>query len=153
MDYAVLTSEIQNDPLARGYAGMTDAERLASLRAVNRTKLTSPYMITDRGVINAFANPVDGETCMQGIEAASQSNPLVARAIKWMQPANGGLDIGDVKTHAIIDVLSGAGAITAEAATTLKAIAQVVCSRAEELGIADVELGHLESARTMLGGA
>jgi len=38
----ILENEIVNDPLARGYSGMTDAELLTSLNAVNRT-----FNITD----------------------------------------------------------------------------------------------------------
>lgn len=38
MSYAILRSEIQSDPLTRGYAGMTDIQVADSLNTVDRTR-------------------------------------------------------------------------------------------------------------------
>lgn len=45
MDFVILHDELINDPLARGYAGMTDAQAAASLNTVNRQR--------ERGVVPA----------------------------------------------------------------------------------------------------
>jgi len=46
----ILEDEIANDPLVRGYSGMTDAELLTSLNATDRTKSVidlSPEVVND----------------------------------------------------------------------------------------------------------
>src|SRR6056297_877635 len=59
MDYAKLTAELTDDPLGRGYAGMTDAEAEASLNTADREVQTT----VPAGVLHqAMDNLVDANS-------------------------------------------------------------------------------------------
>jgi hypothetical protein len=85
------------------------------------------YMLTERGVFKAFANPADAETVMQTLEAVAAANPadvpigpVVKRALKWMQPNNGGVDVGNAALRQVLD-----GILQPSHAATIKALAEV----------------------------
>jgi len=155
--YAVLIPELQDDPLSRGYAGMTDAEALAVRRDANRTRVFEAR-ITELGIIKsiteATGDPANGEGFMQALEAVGAGMPLIKRMLKWLQPGAPGLDMGDPHVRGTLDLLAstpGTG-ITTAAVAAVKATAEAACSRAEELGIPDVGRGHIKSARELIAG-
>jgi len=157
VDYDVLIPELHDDPLGRGYVGMSDAEALASLRTTNRTRVFESR-ITELGIVKAITEAtgfaINGEEFMQALEAVGESQPLVKRMIKWLQPGDPGLDMGDPHVRGTLDLLAftpGTG-ITTAAVAAVKATAEASCSRAEELGIPDVGTGHIKSARELIAG-
>lgn len=79
-----------------------------------------PRLIGELGVLDLFEDPEDGETVMQKLEAVAQSNALVARALKWMQPLAPGLPIGKVSVRTMLDQLHAAGVFTDVEHATLK---------------------------------
>lgn len=81
-------------------------------------------LITERTVFAAFADPAEGETVLQSLEAAAQSNAVIARAIQWLKPGEGGLDIGHPSARAMLDSLQQAGVLTASQVTTIKALGE-----------------------------
>lgn len=151
MDYSILIAELTNDPLSRGYSAMTAAQVVASLRTANRTQLVPDSNYTAKGLFGLIPDPADAETFMVGLEAAAESNPVVERALKWLEPAQGGIDVGHPTTRAMLDSLVTAGAITSQSAALVKAAGERLVSRAVELGIPEVLDGHVVSARELMG--
>ncbi len=45
-----------------------------------------PLRISELGLLALYADPVQGETVLQTIEAVAQSNPVIKRVLKFMQP-------------------------------------------------------------------
>jgi hypothetical protein len=78
----------------------------------------------ERGILAAFADPAHGEAFLQGLEAAGQTNPIVRRMVKWLGPGASGIDVGLPATRAMLDLLVAGSAVTAEAAATVKALAE-----------------------------
>jgi hypothetical protein len=81
-------------------------------------------MLTERGVVAAFADPTDGEAVLQSLESVADVNPLVKRALDWLTPANGGVDFGEAATRGMLDALQVAGVLTSTQVLTLKATAE-----------------------------
>lgn len=154
MDYPTLIAEIKTDPLNRGYASMTADAILSSLRAASSVRVVESRL-TELGIIKAVTeatgDPAQGETFMQALEAIGESQSLVKRMLKWLQPGDPGLDMGDPHVRSTLDALVAAG-LSAPAVTAIKAVAEVPCSRAEELGISDVGRGHIVSALQLIAG-
>ena len=114
----------------------TEALRLASTGAADlcaarcrqiAPKVTQPTMVTERSILNLYANPMDAETVMATIEAVAQSNPIVKRALKWLQPGADGLDVGDARMRELLTTPAQAGGVglSAELARPLLAAAEV----------------------------
>ncbi len=57
------------------------------------------------------------------------------------------LDLSLVDRMAMLDMLVHGGVLTAEDKTSLMALATVKISRAEELGLGAVKVGHVQNAR------
>ena len=45
-----------------------------------------PLRISELGLLALYANPMDGETVLQKIEAIAEVNPIIKRVLKFMQP-------------------------------------------------------------------
>lgn len=133
MTDADLLTAIDADTQAKALADAGDDAGCANrLRAVLPPVLVSRD-VTERGVYQALG-PAAAEAFLQGLEAVAAGdptaspprpgNPVVARALKWLEPAQGGLDVGSAATRAEIDQIVAAGAITADSAATVKALGE-----------------------------
>ena len=124
-----LKDEITNDPLARGYAGMTDEQVATSLNTADRSRnLTS----ISGSVIKAKI--VDAE--YDALTAGKKSELLSLLARDDLDPW--GFDANVIKN------------VFGNASATLAALAgerTESISRAEELGLGTVFQGHVEGAR------
>lgn len=80
--------------------------------------------ITERSLYAGFVDPAKAEEVLQRLEQAAASNPVVRRALKWLSPAEGGLDVGHVSVRAMIDTLVSASVLTPEQATTIKSLGE-----------------------------
>lgn len=129
-----LTEEIANDPLGIGYATMTAGELEGALNAKTRTRLVE--MRIGFGAIMSALGASAGAALLDTIEVAAVSNSPVKWAMRLLAADN--LDIGNLETRAQIDALAAAGVMTEAQATTLKALAEQPCSRAEELGVSAI---------------
>lgn len=80
---------------------------------------------TEKGIAKAFPDPVAGITVLVKIQAAADAGqPLLKYAAKWLDPSRGGLDFGDPTTRGELDMLAGAGVLTAEEVAVLKALGE-----------------------------
>lgn len=81
--------------------------------------LKSEAFYTELGIIAAFDDPVAGETLLQTLEAIGNSNAVVKRMLKWIQPGAPGIDFANSAVRANITALKDANALTTSQANTL----------------------------------
>jgi len=127
MTPAELKSLIESDAEATALANAGNDEACAVRCGVIAPKVLVPLRLGDINIISLFANPVDGETVCQTIEAVALQNPIVKRAWRWAEPGNPGLDVGDVRVRAMLVTptnLGGVGLTQEQAAPILAAAEQ-----------------------------
>ena len=126
---SVLSDEIANDPLGRGYAGMTNQEAADSLNAVNRTRIRAS---------------MSGDEVFQATDAAEFGALTDAKRALWLSfCARAAIDPGAAANVAFVKFIFGAGSATVSALATRRT---EVVSRAIELGIRSTA-GLVEDAR------
>lgn len=131
---------INGDPAAKALADAGDDSGCAARVSAIAARVTVSTLITERTVFAAFTSPFQGEEVLQRLEIAALSNAVVARAIRWLKPGEGGLDIGHHSTRAMLDALQGAEVLTAEQVMVIKA-----------LGEQPQAIHHLDVARVWRG--
>lgn len=143
MEYSKIKTEIAKVE----YEGMT------SQQIYDDWQTTSPVTdaeirITEIGMYDKL-NPTVAETILQKLLAASQNaalaplDKIVERALKWLEPAQGGIAPGNANTIALIDNLVTATVLTSEEGTALKALGTKPVTKAETLGLSGVEEKHI----------
>lgn len=146
MNYAVLTAEVQGDPLTLGYSGMTNAEVAASLNAVNRSRVSAVSM---RLVIR-WATRWD---VLYTLEVGANTGPPAVRklckgALAMLASSHvPEFDVTDPELQGMMAALVTAGTITQAMADDLVALGTETISRAEELGLPEVNHGHIFHVR------
>lgn len=130
MDFVILHDELINDPLARGYAGMTDAQAAASLNTVNRQR--------ERGVVPAH----------ELIDATAPADwaALTSAEKQRYQTLTGAgeVNVRSANVRSAFLAMFGAGTQTR---SNLAALQNEQVSRATELGLGTVYPGHVAMAR------
>lgn len=149
--YEVLIAELTDDPLGRGYAGMTDQEAAQSLNGIDRI-VADPSRKTFRELLRVQGMTVAG-VIYGKLKAAAVVDDGVALALAAAgdYSPDGGLDFSDPAAVAGIDALEAQQALTDTEADALKALGEKRVSRAEELGLGTVTDGHVGSARIRMG--
>ena len=125
-----LKDELINDPLVRGYAAMTDEEAAADLNTVYRTRNRTS---------------MTGDELFQQTDSEEWSGLTEAKQSQWL--AFCGRDSIDPFASANVALVQdifgfGAGTLIALNAARLESI-----SRADELGLGEVKIGHVQEAR------
>ena len=145
-DYLSLKNEIINDPLTRGYSGMTDQQIVDSLTLTVDRPIIHNVNIGSLGIMREIG-PTLGATILDKLEAAA----TVDSRLKWfMRELNtNGIDIGNAVTRATIDELVTNSVITATEGAALKGISEKMVSRAEEQGFTDLSDQIINNARIM----
>ena len=118
MDLAALKTEIETDPLGRGYSGMTDEEVAESMNTVNRTK-PRPTITGD----DAFA-------ATSATEFAALSDSKQQLWMAWC--ARQSIDPFQSANVAFVQWVFGSGSDTV---SELANVRQQPASRADELGL------------------
>ena len=129
MDYAVLKNELTTDPLARGYAGLTNQQVADNLNTVDRTR--------NRSVMT-------GKEVKDRIDTAEWAGRTDAQKQIVLALCNrDDLDPFGIDAQIFQDEM--AGATNTLAALTAYRVENV--SRAEELGLGVVTAANVDSAR------
>jgi hypothetical protein len=127
---AKLKAELTDDPLARGYSGMTDQQVLDSLneenRTVNRTSMTGSEVL----------NAVD--------QSEWNSRTDVQQQTVWNIVHLGDVNPFGIEAILITSAFSGAGGVTIAALASDRVN---TVSRATELGIGNISGGNIAHAR------
>jgi len=143
---ALLKSEIDSDPLGRGYSGMDDTAVAVDLNTAYRTK-KEPISSAELLAWSA------SDARLQNIKNAAENGATddlksLAQAAYLIVTRDGTtLDLNLADRVAMLDSLVAAGVLTAADRTSLDALATVSISRAEELAIGRVRAGDVIQAR------
>jgi hypothetical protein len=148
----ILSDELANDPLTRGYAGMTDVQAAADLNTVYRTRyrlLPTRDLLRwgfAREGLSKLADAANREGTFAGISDTNRAKAISAYAI-MTQGIDGSLDLDDPEVDSLIDELITAGIFVAQDKTDLQTRATENVSRATELGLSRVREGTVAQAR------
>ncbi|MEO0133061.1 MAG: hypothetical protein ABIK73_09070 [candidate division WOR-3 bacterium] len=155
--YQTLVQELQNDPLGFGYASMTNAQVAEILNAKTRKKIVQRFVS-----LRAIATVLTDEeyaAFKQVLSVAATQSPRVADMVAFLEMpcddsgTTGGIDFGNEQVRGFITQLCSAIENGEQIKNKLLGLAEVPCSRLEELGITEVvNEHHIESARKMMGG-
>lgn len=118
---------IESDSEARKLAESGAADLCAARCRAIAAKVTQETRVTELTILSLYANPIDGETVMQTIETVAESNPVVRRILKWLQPNAPGVDMGDSRVRKLLvaPVQAGGVGLSEEQARPLLAAAEV----------------------------
>ena len=140
MNIEQLKTELRNDPLARGYAGMTVQQVADSLNAVDR-QITRDALLSIESLVQRFGFAM-AKKLWQAIEAA---DPFLAKMLD-----RGVVNLNDPDVVVSINAIVGDAAKEASAASTLVGLTAVVVSRADEIGAGYVNWQDVTFARNLL---
>lgn len=142
----ILKTEIQNDPLARGYSLMSDQEIVDSINLKNRNKfveISSQELLAwsaNNGRLAKIKNAINN-----GADDVVKS--LAEAAYLLITRDDTSLDFNLTDRVAMLDALVSYAVLTPDDKTSLQALATVSISRAEELDIGLVRAGDVLQAR------
>jgi len=143
---AILKSEIDSDPLGRGYSGMDDTAVAVDLNTAYRTKKEP---ISSAELLAWSASGARLQNIKNAAEnGATDDLKSLAQAAYLIVTRDGTtLDLNLADRVAMLDSLVAAGVLTAADRTSLDSLATVSISRAEELSIGRVRAGDVIQAR------
>ena len=147
---SIVSDELANDPLARGYAGMTDVEATDDLnteyRDVNYPILLDAvnYAIRENGKWTEYSESAALQTV-----AGTYDNQSMH---EFMDMFTGFTSLPEVDMQAaymdgLIDAMVAEGSMGGAVATALKAFGVRTVSRAVELELGVLRVGDIEEAR------
>ncbi len=138
---------------AEAVAARDDAAAAELLNAPAHLLPKSGSWLTERGVMSVVANAAiaggatgveaitAAETAMQGLEAAAQAHPAIARAVRWLKELSGnGIDMGDLVNQGMILSLQEGDALSELAANALLAYGS------RQVGVWEKEYGRPATA-------
>lgn len=153
--YAVLTDELRTDPLGFGYANMTDEQVATTLNEKNRSVPTQRFI--SMRAIAAVLDDIEYAKVKAAIQTLAQQSPRVADMLEFLNMpcddsgTTGGLDFGNEGVRQMIGSLRQIDGSIAEATIDkLLALGEKEVSRAEKLGLGEVNRYHVASARQLM---
>lgn len=141
-----LADEITNDPLSRGYAGMTDEQVAESLNAAN----ISINATVTKAKLLQWAGANQRIVKLKGGLASPNDDVenICEAALRLLSAADvTTFDTGDSANTAFLDALVAARVLEDADKTSLLELGEKTISRAEQLGIGTVRVGHVGEAR------
>jgi hypothetical protein len=153
MDYAALRAELLTDPLALGYAALSDAQAAARLNAtdtgrtrrradVSSAEITQSVTVADYTALGA--NPTAAALSTERRYLAWLALIAAAPSVRLLND--------DGSNTPVIDNLLAMFPAGSGTRTRLQALATRAISRAEELGLGTVAPGDVTLARDREGG-
>jgi len=148
-DMEKLRAEIANDPLSRGYSGMTDLEVLESLLEENRSRLG----VLEHGLlIRTLASggrlaKIQRAASAWADDTKDTATSVAMVALGFFNQADSGLDPSQAADVALVNALVSTGTLSSDDRTALIDAATQTISRATELGLGHVRLGYVQKAR------
>lgn len=142
-DLQALKTELDTDPLARGYVDMTDeqaADDLMEKRYVGEKRATYMSIAADLGdaVARSLINAVD----------SASTDVLVSEATYPIRHKEG-VNLGDPVTRGMLDQFVANGLLSSDDAAAIKGLAENLRSRAEQLNLGTVRPGTVQMARNL----
>ncbi len=128
----ILTSELDDDPLGRGYASMSDEDAAGDLNTVYRTRNISNltpsefFQVVEPNELNALSAE-ESAVIWNILHLAGDINPMGREA----------------------EIFFSVFGAQSQTIANLSVIRETNISRAEEIGIAGVRPGHVQQARAI----
>ena len=147
-----LSDELANDPLVRGYAGMTDVQATDDLnteyRDVNYPILLDAvnYAIRENGRWTDFSERAELQTVVGTYDNQSMKEFMDMFTGFTSLPE---IDMQGAYMDALIDAMVAEGSMGGAVATALKAFGVRTVSRAVELELGVLRVGDIEYARSL----
>lgn len=144
--YNKLRAELDDDPLGRGYSGMTDEQAADDLQSEYRSDLNPVPMSS----VLRWAARHDALDKLDGASASGvPEQRSVARAATVMinSPHVESFDVHDAELAAMLESLVTAGVFTSGQRDDLVALGTTPTSRSAELGLGRVKPGYVRKAR------
>lgn len=147
--YETLIPELRDDPAGIGYAGMSDAERLAAIHAENQPiRVLAPRWKIKEAIYLAGRWPALVD--LQANENADLAT-LARTAVAYLSDTDfENVNLDYVMVGTMLDTLLAVGLLTAELRAAIHAMGDSLTSRATILGLQAVQLGNVISAREMM---
>ena len=141
-----LKDEITNDPLTRGYSGMSDQEVADSLNTVDRT-VQIRVSHTDVMTWAASGPRKKVEDNKDNANEALAAASLVA--LDLIADGVTTFDTSDNGNQTLLSGLVSGGVLSGDDQTALMALGQSTVSRAAELGLGHIRVGDVIAARSI----
>jgi hypothetical protein len=160
MDYQALTPVVAE--ILAEHPDWTDAQIATAMNVENRVKLRMRF--GSYRTLGSVLNSAEYGTLKQVLAVAASTDVRVADMVKMLeQPGDdqgngGGLDFGDLLTRNEMDnIVAGVPEgptrdYVASIVAKVKALGEVSCSRAAELGLPTIDPAHVASARSLING-
>ena len=146
MQYSTLKAEIQNDPQQVGYAEMDENAIMTSLNAntVAKRVLVPLWKIKKHAIENGYWVALRAAAA----DTESPLNTVATLTVDYISDERfDNLDMDLTSTQTLLGGLVAGGILTQAQADELDAMGDTFESRATELGLPTVNLGHLEIVR------
>ena len=144
-----LRDELRDDPLARGYAKMIDKEALASLTARDRDVFRDV-------AISQLAGVIEEQALVPALRAVPEASPIYPVAEQLLRFTTGQTPVTSItytnpairqRTDIGIGGLVQTGVITQVQADLIFGLGRATVSRAEELGLGQINERDIKEAR------
>jgi len=145
MDIAKLKSELTVDPESMGYAGLSDADAAGAINLANRDYTVPLNSRTSLSWAMRTGRLADIETATTAGTPAIQSIALGVKHLLGRSDTE--IDMSDSDHVAMIDGLVAGGVLDAANKAELVTMATSQRSRADELSLGQVRVGHVQEAR------
>jgi len=146
MNLDTLKSEIADDPLTRSYSGMTDQALADSLNTADITikdPISSADMLAWAGDSARYMKLKNGAD--SGADDTIKSICFVALEMIKRDATTFDFNLAD--RVAMLDALVSASVLSAGDKTSLESLANKTISRATQLNLEKVKIGHIEETR------
>ena len=145
MDIAKLKTELVTDPESMGYAALSDADAAGAINLANRDYTVPLNSRTSLSWAMRTGRLADIETATTAGTPAIQSIALGVKHLLGRSDTE--IDMSDSDHVAMIDGLVAGGVLDAANKAELVTMATSQRSRADELGLGQVRVGHVQEAR------
>lgn len=112
-----IRAAILADPQLRSYIESGNDQAVAEALTPQATPVPTGELYTERALF-AELGPLVGESIMSKLESfaatGNSGSSVVARGLRWLQPANGGLDFQNADVRMMLAGLQVAGILTAD---------------------------------------
>ena len=103
-------------------------------------------LVTERTLMGTLGAVVADEVLTK-LELAGEVIPAIARALKMMSPAQGGVDLGSDDSRGMMDYLVSVAMITPEDSALLKGMGEYYITRYQDVELESVMEGNVYQAR------
>lgn len=143
-----IRDELTNDPLGRGYTGMSDVAAAADMNSVEHASpcLVSNQQIKAKAIVNGATEAL--YVADDDPQYAADVKGKIKQALQFVDNGLDPVDVSHQRFGEIFDALITAGILTAQQKAEFVALGTETISRGEALGVGRVYPGEIAEARS-----